>query len=196
LLTLVQEVVAIAGEPGVRDTDDCIDELRKPPYEDLHHCMLLERSIPIGPSWVLTVLLGITPVDELPPEVIVQSPNFNPEVGRFLVQHTLGGEPASVRVGERVSVKVGEHVRIAVDPDPRDAQSYAVSVVDGNVLRNMEGLSTDWYANVSVGTSTESWLAAPFIDFVPHETGEIRFDALLQDGIGGYGWGPLFFDVQ
>ncbi|HWB76058.1 MAG TPA: hypothetical protein VG755_13910 [Nannocystaceae bacterium] len=190
-------VVAIAGEPDVRDTDSCIDALREPPYEDLHGCMLLERSIPIGPSWVLAALLGLTPAEEIPPEVLLQAPNFNPEVDRILVQRSAGGlETVEARSGDRVSVKVGEHVRLTVDPDPRDAQQYAVSVVDGNVLRNMEGLSTDWYANVAVPTSTEMWINAPVLDWTAKEAGEVRFDVLLQDGLGGLGWGAIVFDVQ
>lgn len=194
---LLQTVVAIAGEPDVRDTDSCIDELRDPPYEDLHGCMLLERAIPIGPQWVLSALLGVTSPDEIPPEVLFQSPNFNPEVVRILVQRSAGGlESVEARSGDRVSVKVGERIGLTVDPDPRDAQQYAVSVVDGNVLRNMEGLSTDWYANVVVSTSTESWINAPVLEWTAKEAGEVRFDVLLQDGLGGLGWGALIFDVQ
>ncbi|MBC8073324.1 MAG: hypothetical protein IAG13_33700 [Deltaproteobacteria bacterium] len=191
---LLLQVLVVAGQPDVRDTDDCIDELQRDPYRDLHGCMLLTRTIPIGPNWLLSVALGDpSAIEELPPEVLLQWPNFNPEVGE--ISGAIDNRPFSAHAGDRLQVGVGQRVRMSVVPDPRDAQQYAVGVVGETVTRVSEGLSTDWYANGQVDTTTDYWEEAPILTWSSRVEGAVRFDVLLSDRIGGLGWGSITFEV-
>jgi hypothetical protein len=191
---LLLQTLVVAGQPDVRDTDDCIDELRRSPYRDLHGCMLLTRSIPIGPDWLLQVALDPTAIEELPPEVLLQWPNFNPEVGE--IAGAIDNRPFSAYAGDRLRVRVGQRVRLSVVPDPRDAQQYAVDVVGESVSRLREGLSTDWYANGQVDTTTDYWEEAPVLSWSSRVEGVVRFDVLLSDGNRGFGWGSITFEVD
>jgi len=149
-------IFAIAGEPGVIDTDTCIDAFRDWPGGQIDHCMLHERRVGIGPQWVLTLLLvGLDGDDDTtggdttgedttggdddttggdnpfapPPEVFLEWPNFNPEVERFTVAIDRRGE---VRMfdhvpGDRIAVRPGDDVRVTHERDPRDAQSFVTN---------------------------------------------------------------------
>jgi len=128
--------------------------------------------------------------------VLLEPPNFNPELQRFVLTDGTSAEPIEVRAGERTTVGVGRRVTLGVATDPRDSQQYAVSQSDGMVLHNHEGLVSDWYANEHVSTSDELWEGVQFITWSKAEPGEVRFDALLQDGTGGLAWGSITFDVE
>jgi hypothetical protein len=52
----VPQIFGIAGTPGVSDTDTCIAAVRAQPFGDLSDCMLVERAVAVGPSWVLQLL--------------------------------------------------------------------------------------------------------------------------------------------
>jgi hypothetical protein len=190
---VVLQTLVVAGQPDVRDTDDCIAELQRSPYRDLHGCMLLTRSIPIGPDWLLAVAQDPTMIEGVPPEVVLQWPNFNPEVGE--IAGSIDNRLFSARAGDRVRVAVGQRVRMSVVPDPRDAQQYAVEVVGEQVARLSEGLNTNWYANGQVDTTTDYWEQAPVLSWSSRVEGVVRFDVLLSDGTGGLGWGSITFEV-
>ncbi len=198
LLHFVQQVLVVAGEPGARTTDDCIAELADPPFEDLQGCLLLQRGIPIGPQWVIAAVLGANgpSFPDVPPEVLLEPPNFNPELARFVLTDGASPEPIEAPAGGRVTVRAGRRVTLGVATDPRDSQQYAVAASDGTVLHNHEGLVGDWYANEVVSTSDELWQGVQFITWSKPEPGEVRFDALLQDGTGGLAWGSITFDVE
>jgi hypothetical protein len=190
---LPAQLLVVAGEPGVRSTDDCIAELRQRPYHDLSACMLLSRSIPLGPSWLFAALLGADP-EEIPPEVLLQWPNFNPEVGRIEV--SIDNREQDARTGDRLAVRIGQRVRLTVVPDPRDEQQYAELEATGQLTYQHEGLSTDWYANGQIDTTTEYWQKAPVLSWSSRVEGVVRFDVLLSDGVGGLGWGSLTFEIS
>jgi hypothetical protein len=129
-------ILAVAGRPGVVDTDTCVDALRDWPDGELADCMLLERQLGTGPNWVLSLFLaggmnddgttgdststgddatgetgdtdtaGVLDPYAPPPEVFLEWPNFNPEVERFTVEITRSGERRSF---DHVS---GDHIRV------------------------------------------------------------------------------------
>lgn len=215
------QLFGIAGAPGLSDTDTCIAAVRARPFGDLSDCMLVERTVSVGPSWVLQLLQseqegtdtsggdsdtgtddgtstgdtdgGYTP----PPEVYLQWPNFNPEVERFTVVITRGTAERTIDAApsDRLSVRAGDRVLILLVQDPRDSQAPAVLLEpDGDIIRRFERPLARWYANAPLDERSAGLDALSWT--MPHGVAEVRIDALLDDGYGGLAWGSLHFEVD
>lgn len=217
----VPQLFGVAGTPGVGDTDTCIAALAAQPFGDLSDCMLVERAVAVGPSWVLQLLQselegsdssgsgGDTGTDDgtsggdtdgsytPPPEVYLQWPNFNPEVERFSVVITRGTAERTIEAApsDHLSVRAGDRVLVVLLEDPRDSQAPAVLLEpDGTVVRRFERPHTRWYATAPLDDRSAGTSTLTWV--VPRGVPEFRIDALLDDDYGGLGWGSLHFEVD
>lgn len=191
-------IFAIAGEPGVIDTDACIDAFRDWPSGEIDRCMLHERRVGIGPEWALLLLLDLDGDDDTtggsddstgdedstggsddstggedpfapPPEVYFEWPNFNPEVERF-----------SVAIDRRGEVRVFDHVpgdRILVRPGDDVSVTHERDPRDAQSFVTGE-ISIDGTYRRNAEVLSEQWFAthplAPFTDISGVET--VRFE--------------------
>lgn len=219
------QVLAIAGAPGRGDTDACIEIMRNPPYRDLGGCMLLERTIPIGPYWVAT--LALDPEERLPPsadpdaptieevaaalavyqiplEVLAEWPDLNPEVESFTVGIVDGGELQPLlraEPGDTLRVEPGMRVQVTVDVDPRDRQRFAVfeNPETGEALRDGDIVNATWFANRELSGFLEPGMngLGVGVNWRAREgDGEVRIDALVRDQRNGVAWGSLVFVID
>lgn len=193
---------AIAGVPEVGDTDACIDAVRTRPFGDLGDCNLVQQSLSLGPTWVLSAaLLGIESLDDLPPELspelFLQPPNFAPEVERFMVEADGATAPTIVEVGDTIDVRPGQSLRVEIEIDPRDRQRSILAIEDGEPRRRVEYALQRWFTSAELpGMASDREV---FVDFVVPERSEaapLRLDVLRYDGAGGVAWGSLYLRMS
>jgi hypothetical protein len=132
----------VAAPPGQR-VDDCLQALHE--REDLGDCILLERTIPLGPlSEVVAVLeaLGVmVEISESLAPLLSRPRNHLPSVREFDV--TWDESAQTVAHGGSLEVPAGARVTVSWRPGPGDVERYEV-VLGGVEFESEEQLFGTW----------------------------------------------------
>jgi hypothetical protein len=103
---------------GSRDDDltpaACLERLNHPPHTDLEPCIVSQWTLELGPLWA--VLPFESGAGDIPPEILHQEVDTNPDVAEFRVTRERGGSRSEQRVAPGGSVGVRRGDRISVEP--------------------------------------------------------------------------------
>lgn len=189
-LPILSMVASAPDGPGARA---CIERLAA--RSSLEGCMLMERTISLGPLSEIVALLEalgyeIDLSDSLQP-LLARPRNHNPGVPRFAVQ--VGGERHELETGQSARVAVGDDVSIEVVPRDGDLERFEFEI-DEMTFEVEETLTGRWWADREVDGFAESptglsvrWHAA--------RAEAVRFFFVLRDDRGSETGGWLDIDV-
>lgn len=139
----------------------CLERLATLPYAQLEPCILGLWDLRLGPTWAA---LPFEPEASLvPPEVLAQDVNTNPEVIGFAVTRQRGSERSELEVGLGASLGVRPRDRITVTPLLADgsAQDYWITVGDEKDM--------PWSGTLQSQTeqiAVRTWFSAPVDEYV------------------------------
>jgi hypothetical protein len=191
--TTVPVLSMIASAPDGPGARACVERLAA--RRSLAGCMLMERSIALGPlSEIIDLLerLGyeIDLGESLEP-LLDRPRNHNPGVPRFAVH--VGDGMQEVESGGRASVRVGDHVLIEVLPRESDVETFEIEI-DGLPLDVQETLNGRWWTDTDVEGFSET-LSGLAVRWDATKSGPVTFFFVLRDDRGSEVGGWLGVDV-
>ena len=194
-------VLVVAGVPGARSTDECVQEFKFTARESFEGCVLGWTSIPLGPvgplirsataaggdlSWLAPEVLAIAAADA--------QPGFHPEIVGLALRERLADGSFGVEItatSEATLVPPRTDFLALALSDQRDRQQYVLpsALAQGSLPLFHEGLAglVFWTGGEASGLS----------DVRTGEPGE-RFETIvvLSDSRGGIDWRSFKFEVQ
>lgn len=191
---------------GSRDDDltsaTCLERVTRRPHTDLEPCIVSQWTVQIGPPWaVLPFEAGV-----IPPEILAQEVDTNPDVAEFRVTRERGGSRSEhfVAVGGSMGVRRGD--RIAVEPILTEGSLQTFWYTSGDE----EG--KPWSGEVRSNeerVELRGWFDAPVLDFssdpysrwhtslspwvVPHDVVPTRLFLDIRDTRNGRAAAELLF---
>ncbi|MCY0990569.1 hypothetical protein OV203_25730 [Nannocystis sp. ILAH1] len=193
---------------GSRDDDltpaTCLERVTRRPHTDLEPCIVSQWSLDLGPLWA--VLPFEPDAGDVPPEILAQEVDTNPDVAEFRVTRERGGDHSEQRVAPGGSVGVRRGDRISVEPifTADSLQTFWYTVGDeqdkpwsGELRSNEEWMEIrGWLDAPALDFSRGSgprWGPAPITWIVPHDVVPTRLFLDVRDNRDGRGAAELLF---
>lgn len=188
----------VASVPGVRTTEECLEELSQDPFEDLGGCLLASLIYAYGPSGRFEEVLARHGIDGTPPqpslefEPFVEQPRFVGEVVRIDYQVASDGRVIRAVPGITTVVPPHEELRMVAVGDPRDGVSFIPQIP-------FEAPPTDFLESrrIRVYTPEPELFGGGGFVIRTGEPGD-RFEALVvrTGGFGAQSWAAFDFVVE
>jgi hypothetical protein len=138
----------------------CLERLTRPPYTALEPCILAQWTLRLGPEWAP---LPFNPdTSHIPPEILAQEVDTNPDVAEFRVTRQRGTERSEHLVAPGGSVGVRRGDRITVEPILTEGSLQTFWYTYGDE----EG--KPWSGELRESEETmelRAWFDAPVLDF-------------------------------
>ncbi|WAS94964.1 hypothetical protein [Nannocystis punicea] len=154
------QLLIIASRDAAVTPAACLERLSRPPHTALEACILVQWELLLGPQWAP---LPFGPdASHIPPEILAQDVDINPDVVEFRVTRQRGAERSEHLVAPGSSVGVRRRDRITVEPifTEGSAQTYWLTSGDeegkpwsGEPVSREERLQI------------RGWFDAPVLDF-------------------------------
>ncbi len=147
------EIHFIAGNPGVRTSQECLEARFRGEETFPDTCLLMTQRISIGPIENLILLAGEFGVDlgfpEPDPESIPE-PDRHFEIVRFQVgeadeDNQFVDEPVDVAFGEIIEVPAGRPLRIEVEQPEDQLQTYPIPAENDTTVDRDEYYQAQWF---------------------------------------------------
>lgn len=183
----------VASPPGGPGVASCMARLDN--REPLGDCLLMERTLGIGPLGDLARLLeelGIDPGIEEGAETLLARPrNRNPAVEQLLVDQ--GDDERLVDAGTTIVVPRDRSITLSVETSDEDLDGYETMLGEETVLLT-EDLGTQWWFDreleLEEAPPGQLWARVR----AGSVTGAVRAYVVLRDDRGGEGWGWITLD--
>ncbi|PCC71910.1 hypothetical protein SAMN02745121_03260 [Nannocystis exedens] len=193
---------------GSRDDDltpaACLERLTHPPHTELEPCIISLWSLGLGPLWAL--LPFDVDASDIPPEILEQEVDTNPDVAEFRVTRERGGSRSEQRVAPGGSVGVRRGDRITVEPifTEGSAQTWWYTYGDeedkpwsGELESAEEQLLIRAWFDAPVldfaWTAYDGWTNTPITWTVPHDVVPTRLFLDVNDFRDGRAAAELLF---
>ncbi|MFY0536014.1 hypothetical protein [Nannocystis pusilla] len=154
---------------GSRDDDltpaTCVERLTHPPHTELEPCIISQWWLWLGPAWAL--LPFDVEVGDIPPEILHQEVDTNPDVAEFRVTRERDGSRSEHRVTPGASVGVRRGDRITVEPIFTEGSSQTF----WSTYNDEEG--KPWSGELDSSEEqlwVRAWFDAPILDLDPDQT--------------------------